>query len=294
MASPSPVGIWGPTRSGKTTYLASLYLTLEQRNHPMRMAFARSDVNAQRFITENREALSRGYFPKPTLNDEPIRMTFGFQRKDDGLGFKGRFHTVSLMDVAGARIFDQPGADFGYFDLLAASKGIVCLVDPEARKLLPDGTYQSTWNWTDLFSRLFEKLPTDRSGKVIPYVAVCITKMDLDEHWVNRNAIEPYLERVITPPAVRVLHNWCDPKRLKIYGISVAGRRRIGDTDRPNVTRITADRLILESLNDWHPYQILNPLFWMFDMIEYEHDRKKMFPLPQLRRWLREPNLKSV
>jgi len=69
MAELSTVGIWGPTRSGKTTYLASLYLTLEQRNHPMRMAFARSDNNARRFITENREALSQGKFPKPTLND---------------------------------------------------------------------------------------------------------------------------------------------------------------------------------------------------------------------------------
>lgn len=264
------IGIWGPTHSGKTTYMASLFLAMKTDGVGKEWEMFPKDESAEQFKHGVSIALSEGTFPKET---DPGTMP----RYEYVVSYKDKTLDISFMDSAGALIGSVHHPKFQeYFNMLNDCHSILMMIDPDAES---HSFGEKNENYASTITRLVDTLRGSSNRSEIN-LAVCITKVDLDRHW-NAAPHKPreYLKKIIGVIAYNTLFSEAENDRtfrrkqgrgrtihVEVFPVSVAGRYRTPKGyDRPNVIRLgDRNEVVIAKTEAWEPYGVLKPLEWIF------------------------------
>jgi hypothetical protein len=292
-SSPS-IGIWGPTKAGKTSYIAALKIALDSYAKGWRIWAGTTET--ERFLETQWSEMAQGKFPAPTDFTAPSTYNFQIYKKDTFLGTNGQYHNIFVFDAAG-RFISEPDNPYGYFEKLAQCQGILLMIDPEIERNLgqPRPT-ESNEPYHKLLIRLLHRLRERRTGEgdLDINLAFCITKIDLDPHWEYRETPKEYLGEILGNIAMNGIMPFCKPERTGFFATSVAGRYFTPEgVSKPN-TSLEGGIECIADLTKWQPYKLLDPLFWLFDRLESEKNANQKDPIKRmLRTWLREKNYKE-
>ncbi|REE96886.1 hypothetical protein [Thermomonospora umbrina] len=198
------IGLWGASGSGKTTYLASLYVAVTQSQG--RWNIVGVDQESVDFLTEKTDALTlERRFPKKTEGIQNLSWTvMGTTEQTVTKGWRKRVETVPLhfqldmIDAAGGLFkgtteddtdgddididFDDAKNESGgdaeqLIDQLADCDGIIYLYDPLRENRNGDEFRHFQWALQNIVFRAARNGTID--GMHLPhYLAVCITKLD--------------------------------------------------------------------------------------------------------------------
>lgn len=286
-ASTTPtIGIWGPVASGKTTYLAGLYLAFHTFAREWKMRAGKNDDDAKQFIETNAAKLDKGLFPSSTEDAAHKTYSFRLFRQDSFLGLNGRYHEIKLIDAAGNLMYNSRYTD-DYFTTLSQSQGILLMIDP-------DTTHMGESYFT-LLQRLFHRLDESRlnQGVLDINVAFCLTKIDQDYYWEKREDPKKLLKDILGQTTFNTITNYFSPENMAFFAISVVGRYKTDSgEERPNIAQEGGGYRIA-NFRKWEPYNMLDPLFWLFDRIEIERDSRLIWWRRWLRRAMRRPNYRK-
>lgn len=273
------IGIWGPTGSGKTSYLAALLLEMQKHDSLYdTMLISSTAVN---FGVNISSQLNEGYFPRGTDARNPavhyeIRFEHKYETWKDRIQHRNKTYIVDFLDGAGRFIGDDTlDHAVEYFAHLISCNGILLMIDPELASGernfgFPGGSYLST------LQILIHHLPKDSRHKIMTNLAFCITKSDLDDRWRNFGQywVEPQLpieclEAVLDKQAFGIISSGCDlKKKVAVFSTSVVGRYTTpGGDNRPNIVSLGDDVEIIEKKNR-KVQHVVEPLLWLFKQID--------------------------
>src|SRR5688572_17677530 len=138
------IGLWGPPKAGKTTYLAALYLEMQKNKEDWVVeATTISDPEldpAPSFKKTDVERVRQGFFPLYTLPETSYRkdfIQFSLTTTTKRFGLpRLKTHTFELWDVSGGFILNSPSGinldiQADYFQYLSDCDGIIVFVDPQ-------------------------------------------------------------------------------------------------------------------------------------------------------------------
>lgn len=198
---PIKIGLWGGERTGKTVYLAMLYLELLKDNE--RWDVHTANDATYRFIKMAREHLLEGHkFPEKTAE----HTEYAYEIHDKHLN---RRISLELMDVPGEladsyydeRLRDQPPqvqqrdksnqaslTPQSLFDHLTSCDGILVFLDPER---FEENNNETRYSYRQMLTQFLEDLRAHRKtqDRPAPYLAFCITKADAKrEYWQHHQS----------------------------------------------------------------------------------------------------------
>lgn len=287
------IGIWGPTKAGKTTYLAGLLWAIDKFAPGWQIWPAEGDRATEDFFLRYSSSFANGVFPPSTPQDRPFIYNFRMSYKDNnGFGRVGRYHEITVLDVAG-EYMNRADDPIGYYKKLRKCKGILCMIDPEISQHngqpVPVASAKTEDSYISLLIRMGIELHQE-NGLASDFTlnklfAFTLTKMDLDQHWPYRQTPQAYMYRVLGEAGYNRLIKMTNPQRREFFAISVVGQyRTLSGEERPNIEDAGNDSCRIADLSQWTPYKLLDPLFWLFDKIEAEESSR----LPFWRRIIRE------
>jgi hypothetical protein len=241
------VALWGTTQSGKTSFLAQLYL------HPGSFR-GNWDIfptkESEQFIDEMREYLRRSEFPDPTRATTVRNVTYGFKDK-----LTGQEALLFVEDRAGA---ESEQLDEAARNRLNQASGLVVLFDPQRH--LRDLEQQ--------IEKTLGRLHTARDGgfqKDPRPIAVCLSKADTliksPEDLVQaRTRPREFVKEHVKGDILAWLGNFCS--NFELFPVSSLGvRARFGvvepiifydETCRPRIGP------------DSEPINLIEPFVWIF------------------------------
>lgn len=218
------ITLWGSKNSGKTVFLIALYYAILKKKKKWRI-YPNGD-HAVRFINDKRkELIDIHKFPENTKPDDQA-LTYKFDIRIPGfLGLGYRDIKFDLLDPAG-EFFDKPDLEAAYKNIISRSvqksRGLICLIDP-ASKNKDDYFSLLLKNFSKMRAAFYSKF--DRGYLPIPIpVALCISKMDLDDNFINdpKNFnIEAYAKKIMGEYSYSMLTNHF--KYYKVFGVSSIG-----------------------------------------------------------------------
>jgi len=307
-ALPIRIGLWGSSRSGKSTYLAALPVAAMSGRTGTFTVDGTSDVAAdylqaavQRLVVERR-------FPLPTRATRPISWRFQGRMPVDGLFARILAHRREPVEFV-LEVFDASGQtmqgdalDQQVMEILASSQGLIYLLDP-----LFDPTTDVSFNhFFGAVNRMRTQLQLtgqlQPNGRLPHHLAVCVTKFD--DELLFRRLVGTGLavqdsdrERMPRVPdrRAREYFNWiCDrvlgggaqlvrngidanfaPERVRYFATSAIGFRlnRTGVfdfRDFRNVEMVGADSTLRDVAR---PINVMEPLIFLEQSIR--HDRRR-------------------
>ncbi len=270
------IGMWGPLASGKTTYLASVYLRHREVGWEIEPSDP-SEATTMGFLTGEAGAvntLASGDFPGPS----PARTLLGYNLDFTvptagflGLVVNNRTYSVTMLDISGEEIGPRQTFKEDYFASLGTCDGLVLLLDPE-----------NEHEWGEAFSSYYAPLSqlVKRLDHDEMFYAFCITKIDLDHNWNEVHAVpesdkqgyqenlRQMLMRIIGHAAYQEIAHTFDERRGRMFALSAVGRYQTPDGHRrPNLIREygqdVTTRLVYTDQR-WQPVGIFEPLQWLF------------------------------
>jgi Putative ATP-dependent DNA helicase recG C-terminal len=198
------IGMWGAVGSGKTTFLAALYIAANRSSGQDLNIFGVDDTSTELMVESNRMLTNQHQFPSATgqvgsyswvmnmtsMVNQPRRTWFGrqiavpvtTQVSIDLRDAPGGFFASEPMALAGSRLdlgdeTPEAGPDpTDMVDYLADCDGLLLLIDPVRERRLGDAHeyFQGT-----LLRMAQRRMARMSAGAKLPhYVAVCITKFD--------------------------------------------------------------------------------------------------------------------
>lgn len=291
------IAVWGASHVGKTVYLAGAMLALATFHREWSWLMGGDGDERQRtfdFINFEIGKLQGGKMVQPTEEKEPEKYIFQLEQRGDLLGRRGRYHEIALADVAGIQIEDTTDRK-RYFETLRNSQGVLMLIDPTLKNVYQAPTpAKSEISYFALINLLIKHLQETQAkgAKLEMPIAICLTKIDQEEHWPYRTQPETYLQETLGKAAFNLLTNTFTTKEF--FAVSTVGRYRdpVTGEERSNLDP-HPDRNQLLNFKAWEPYCLLDPLFWLLDHFEHERDSRLPFWRRTLRRLVREPNYKK-
>jgi hypothetical protein len=270
-----PIGIWGGTRVGKSTYIEGVILAFHSLEIDWKIWAA--NPPAKLFTERDLPLLLQGIFPKASSISKIEEYEFRIQH-DHELLRDHRKYNLKVVETAGIHI-KNPSDEVAirYFNELNKCKGgLLLMFDAED---LRQNTFASSETFAHLMI-LMNRLEASScvNGVLDLDIAICLTKMDINPHWQNRNRPREYFKELIGEYSFNTLVNKCNLKRLKFFSISVVGRYTTPKGEEmPNII-IETDTSRLIDMKQWRPYNLLNPLFWLFEQqIRQQEMNKNMF-----------------
>lgn len=256
------IGIWGLTGAGKTTYLAALWLAVNNTPSTEWRILAKNETAKTLFINYSGD-LSNGIFPPATDPDtNPVQYDFMLEYKS----YRGRSqrYNLSLIDAAGQHVLDD-NDKYGYFETLQQSSGLILMIDPN-----PIVEEQKKQGYFKPITRLLSKLDNCRnnnSGKIETNIALCATKCDMGK-WPNIAGNPQGIFREImdhfTYNAIKTsFSSVCE------FAISSVGLLKTPTGEIiSNMDFIIEDnqqRLKIRDMKHWEPMCLLEPIIWLTD-----------------------------
>jgi len=294
------IAIWGATNVGKTVYLAGAMLALDTF-YPEEWTWDKGGESADRdktseFIRYQIAKLQRGsLLLGATPPGKPDRFVFQLEQQGNRWGTKGRYHEIALIDIAGVAIEDSSDRH-KYFETLRSSQGILMLIDPnlknEYEAAAPEISKEE-FSYYQLIDLLAEHLQTAHAlgpPLTIP-VAICLTKIDQEEHWRHHDEPRKYLENTLGKAPFNRLNKIF--RKKEFFAVSVAGRCKDKRQPGKEISNMDLQTGCLINPKQWQPYKVLDPLFWLLDELEAERDQRLSWGRRALRRMVRERNYKK-
>lgn len=184
------IGLWGSSRSGKSTFLAALPIAAMQGGHGSWVIAGTDDLAADYLNQSVNRLVVQRRFPPPNRVVEPISWTFHGTPPPAGWSrtlFSKRRVEPGSVDFR-LELHDPPGAFYQdgrisdeAIDHLANANGLIYLLDPV---LNPGEMQQNFQHFFSALQRLTARMSTSGqmdNGKLPHYVAVCVTKFDDDQ-----------------------------------------------------------------------------------------------------------------
>lgn len=253
------ITLWGGRKSGKTVFLIALYHEILHSNKGWRIQPC--DENSTKFIEDAyRELVLEHGFPEPSGIQTPDQRLFKFDiQMPRSWGMKKQDVQFDFLDPGG-EIYENPELDAAYenivFNTIKESAGLIFLLD---------STQREQHGYFSLFIKNFNKLKTTfhtgRGFQQVPIpVAICITKMDMDNNFVNdpeRFDIDTYARKLVGETCFRMLTT--NLKFYKFFGVSGVG------WDKKNGKRnyfLTEDG-IMSPVGEPQPVHVIEPVEWL-------------------------------
>jgi hypothetical protein len=201
------IGLWGATQSGKSTFLAALYIAVNRSSQDLRI-YGRDDRSTD-FLIRNTSLLNASHiFPSATIDSQelswimsmrvPDRQRRWFKKHANGTvpfnfnidlqDVRGGLYAAvppedGPSDAAGRLTFEsgrQPNTSnsdsSAVASYLAGCHGVLLLVDPIRERTLGDAHEYFHGTLLKMAQRAMPDIP---AGERLPhYVAVCVTKYD--------------------------------------------------------------------------------------------------------------------
>jgi len=271
------IGVWGPSNSGKTSFLVSLMAENWARYNYVTTSIGDSIP----FIPD----FKQGLFPSPTdSNTDLPRYSYRFDKviDDRGRTDDSRSYHLSLMDVAGIETSNRKANHYQeYYEELATCQGIIVMIDVNAIKIsYKEGESRFGRGGEDYYSglaRLFDNLPS-KNNKIEAFIAFCITKADLDPIWekVKEHRHKPQipfsvLEDFMGDEISALIQTRCDIRhRIAVFATSVVGRIKTeSGNERPNIIPTGQDHQIrIYDPERRQAQHIVNPVLWLFKCLD--------------------------
>ena len=234
------IGIWGTTGAGKTTYLAILYDALLLR--PGWTVAA--DAKARNFVTSQLKNIRmRGHFPAPTEVTTQTDIFRYILQEEHSQHLDGEYNQISLDFVdAPGEFYERPHLadrrvteEMDILDYLSSCHGIIFLLDPER----VDGSLgEDEDDYRTMFMDLLLEFQERniKSGvsddlRLEQFMAFCVTKVDKEPYWSQREAPQNLAEAVMGETMYRMLGaNFCRPQRYQFFATSAIGRYQDPET----------------------------------------------------------------
>jgi hypothetical protein len=214
--APKSIGLWGAPSSGKTTFLAALYIAVNRAAQKLRLNIFGVNEESTEFMVQSTHTLTRDHrFPPSTMAVSSYSWTMNMSAEIEVMD-RGRFGRATLTKTIVPTQFnidlrDAPGGYFGsqkaglatqqpnrlnfgggnapagstaattspeddMMDYLAGCDGLLLLIDPVREHNLGDAHDYFQGTLLRIAQR---KLATMPPGSRLPhYVAVCVTKFD--------------------------------------------------------------------------------------------------------------------
>jgi hypothetical protein len=191
---PIRIGLWGATRSGKSTYLASLPLAGMMRR-PETWTVVGTDDSAAEYLNHMVNLMvTQRVFPRPNRIVEAI--SWAFSGPPPATGLSALSHLIGRQPAQVEfvlELHDPPGRDYAtvnpeVIEHLVNAHGVLYLVDPTLNQDT-DMTFQAFFHAVQLLHRRLGALGRLKHGRLPHHIAVCITKFD-DDHFFRRLATE--------------------------------------------------------------------------------------------------------
>ncbi len=241
------IGIWGPTGSGKTTYLGALYLEL-QKEWTIVDQTSRGRHSTQLTIDIS-NALGSGDFPPATPRESKHYVLFFHPNSDHSLRrLRQRKFELSLIEAPGEFTGRDPGLREedevrSYYEHLSECDGLILMIDPESNNKRGEDLFGvDAGTYFLALQKLFSYLKSDVSGKVLPKLAFCLTKIDADlaSERISQIGLESTIFEIIGEDAKNLIRSRCSipllgKPRVKYFGISSVGTYTIEGHKRPNI-----------------------------------------------------------
>ncbi len=266
------IGIWGPERAGKTTYVLALKQYLRRaksysKSQSQDRVITRDSKwemiatpETQGKLRQAEDRFVRGIFPEPTdPNQAPDYYDFTFKKGDDR-------YDVTVVDAAGKHILDDADPS-GYLGLLGGCSGLLILLDTKSDM---SGTEQSYFAALD---RLLSFMAPE--GRVRQSIAFCLGKVDQDDLWSalhheGKQINELCWEHV--PGFADFYENHQKSlTKAHFFAISAVGRVATPRSyDRPNIVVEGPSSRMVDPDDGWLPFRLFDPLLWLFDQLDSE------------------------
>lgn len=172
--------MWGPTGSGKTTFLGALNLALNTQESPWRLTGA-DDASTDALIDMTRRLTEGQAFPEATQKIDRYRW-YLIRELEERYGLFGRKRRQRQLQV-GLDLVDPSGGHYAspheeLVEYLVSSRGIVLLFDPEREYAYGDAFSSLHAMLSRVDKRMLEDGLLLPGGKLPHHVAVCVTKFD--------------------------------------------------------------------------------------------------------------------
>jgi GTPase SAR1 family protein len=272
------IALWGPPNSGKTWYILAFKRKLkEYKNDP---DFHYNLFNGDQTLGETIQDEAGSKIDVPiTINPGEIQgvqgtagledhiWTFKRQKKQDTPShvFSEYSHTISIVDDRGQSTLDLKSNATVYN--LKSANSILMVLDPTTLTTV-GGEISGKYTPLDYASRVesfFQLLITAPQPE--RHVAICINK--IDQLHVKQREPEELIQMFFEKEMNSVIQDYKNKFILKLFAVSAAGYIKEGFTSKANFD-VTNGQLI--DPNNWKPYNVESPLFWLFENIE----RKKI------------------
>lgn len=243
------VGVWGPRASGKTTFLASLYLACSNRDNWVLRA---KDEGANEFVQTVSRKLTEQVFPQAT-SPHPSQ-TYKFEllhrrpkRTIEKLvplqSERLERYTLNFAEVSG-EIYEDPMLWKRAFpnigdpmEITLSCKHIICLFDPAP--FVRTDHNSDVASSTEYLSATYSLLNELRRNEPTPSrtiqsyrIAFCITKCDIPEIWERRRAPGSLAKEVFGNTLVQTIDKYvANFKWFAISAIRPDNQRPFGITE---------------------------------------------------------------
>lgn len=286
--------VWGASGVGKTMYLAGAMLEIFARETGWTWVMAGADAEQQRtydFINSEMGKLLNGAVPEPTdAGQAPEQYVFHLEQEYDWLGKRGRNFHLTLVDVAGIHIEDVNDTQ-RYFETLCNSDGVLMMIDPGLKATYLAATAEGAEvTYFALLNLIISHLQAKhvQGAKLKIPVAICLTKMDENEHWPHRGDPKKYLKDLFGKETFGRLDRTFADKEY--FSVSVVGRYIDPVTGREGPNLNPDGDHLLKRERDAHC--VLTPLLWLMHRYERTHSGALSGWRHGLRTIVREPIFK--
>lgn len=231
------IGIWGPSRSGKTTYLAMLYSALEDSDEWRVQA---GDDHADDFIDTHISEIDAGKFPpatQPTANLNIFTYIL-IPNFSQGTGSKivlnfidapGEFYEdirgngAQTVKIHEAQNNQDTSGDI--VDYLRSCDGIIFLIDPIRSKKQGESYKTLLLRLFLEFQKRSRKNDNDKVTTLEQYIAFCVTKVDKEEIWSQGKKSADLAKDVMGNQfCTKKLKNFFSEGRYEFFSVASIGR----------------------------------------------------------------------
>ena len=251
------VGVWGPPGSGKTTYMIMLQFDEDHIGWKIKpLGWETQEIYLDG--TDRMREQLRFVDPTPL---ETKYMNFDFEGPVGGFFQRDRTFRVVIPEAPG-EFYEKPEIYPELLDEISRYQGILWLVDPEQIDNPPERDGRRSYRrmiqqW--LYS-LYDK--QGRRGSLKHYMAFCLTKMDMPNHYAHINNPKDYCLDKLGTDVQKFLETYCDLDRISFFATSSIG------VDKNHATNLELTDPDLKNLrNPAHPINLFQPFDWLFSVL---------------------------
>jgi hypothetical protein len=257
MPDPASIALWGPSASGKTVFLAQLYLKQDTQDEWEVKPSRESEeviLQTDKFIKESSERIRANRFPLAT---------------DPGATSKVRYHFEHKQKRTQGKLFVEDRSGKEWENLVEQSKqellnasGIVLLLDPDKDSNRLKGQIEAT------LRQLHNSSQRDTPKDDRP-VAVCLSKTDQlikTPEDLFRAQSEPrkfVLEKIKAEIQIWI-SIYC--ANFELFAISSVGVRLCHGTVQPLM--FYDEEMEARICSNARPINLMSPFAWLFEQIE--------------------------